>query len=139
MRARARPSSGIVDCVVLLDNMLDRDDGIGALGDDAARRDSHRLAGLERPLGRPAGRDPEDDRQRPGRVRRADGEAVHRRARERRQVDARARVLGEHAARGLGERHRLGLERPDAREHQRERLLDREQRRRIASAYANGP
>ena len=85
--------------VVMIDNILDGDDGIGALGHDAARRDSHRLPDRERTIGRPAGCDPEDDRQRGGRVSRADGESVHRRAREGRQVDASDCVLGQVPAR----------------------------------------
>ena len=35
---------GNLHVVVMLDNILDGDDGIGALGDDAARRDRHRLS-----------------------------------------------------------------------------------------------
>ncbi len=41
--------------VVMFDNILDGDDGVGALRDDAAGRDPHRLARRERaPAGRPA-------------------------------------------------------------------------------------
>ena len=56
----------------------------------------------DRGAGDPGG-DAEDDRQRPRRVRRAEGVAVHRRARKRREVDQGTRVLGEDAARRVGE------------------------------------
>ena len=90
--------------VALLD-VLDRDDGVGALRDDAARRDRHRLARPRARVDRPAG----GDRARrsgasPGASAGAQREAVHRRGRKRRQVDGRARVLGEHAAGGVLER-----------------------------------
>ena len=74
-------------------------DSVGAVRDDTSGRDPHRLAGRERPRRGHPGGDPEDDRQRSRRVRRADGVAVHRRARERRQVDHRGRRRSEHAAR----------------------------------------
>ena len=115
--------------VVMLDNVLDGDDGIGSFGNDAARRDRHRLAGLERARRGQSCSDPSDNRQRAGRVGRANGEAVHRRARERRQVDRRTSILGEHASGGRAERHRLRRQAADPRENRRERLFDREQAR----------
>ena len=113
----------------MLDNILDGDDGIGTFGNDAARRDRHRLAGLERARRGQSCSDPSDDRQRAGRVGRANGEAVHRRARERRQVDRRTSILGEHASGGRAERHRLRRQAAGPRENRRERLFDREQAR----------
>ncbi len=80
-----------VDAVVMLDNILDGDDGVRSVGHDAAGRDRHRLAGSERTRGRTAGGDLLHHGQRPRHVGGADGEAVHRGARERRQVDDRAR------------------------------------------------
>jgi hypothetical protein len=71
----------------------------------------------------------EDDRQPAGRVRRADGVPVHRRAREGRQVDRGRGVRGEEAAGRVLDRNGFGLERLHALEHPRERLLDRQQRR----------
>ena len=64
------------------------------------------------PLRRPAGRDPLDDRQRAGKVRRAHRKAVHRRARERRQVDERAHGLRGDAPGRVRDGHGLGAERP---------------------------
>jgi hypothetical protein len=120
--------------VVTLDNILDGDDGIGAVGHDAARRDLHRLAGGERAHGRPAGCDAVRDRQGSRRVDHAKREPVHRGARKRRQVDGGARVLGEHATGCRRDGHGLRRQRANVREHPRQRLLDREQsghRRRI--------
>ena len=105
-------------CVFIIDNILEGDDGIRALRDDAAGGDPHRLTGLQRLRRRPARGDPKDHRQHPRRVRRAHGEPVHRAARERRQVDHRARRLGEHAARRPLERDRLRRQRRGALEHE---------------------
>jgi glycosyltransferase involved in cell wall biosynthesis len=96
-----------LDFVVTIDNILERDDGIGAFRDGAPGGDSHGLSRLQGLLRRPARRDSEDHGQHSGRVRRANGEPVHRAARKRRQVDHRAGRFGEHAARGSFERHRL--------------------------------
>ena len=117
--------ASISTLVVMFDNILDGDDGIGAVGDDTARRDRDRLTGPERPPRGQAGRRAGDDRKRPGSVGSAHREAVHCRARERRQIDGRTRVGGQHPARRLRERHRLRLERAHAGEHERLRLLDR--------------
>jgi len=56
------------------------------------------------------------NRQRSGRVHCANGEPVHRAARERRQVDGRTRRLGKHVTRRLLELEPLPRERRDARE-----------------------
>ena len=92
----------------MLDNVLDGDDGIRAVGDDAAGRDGHRLARAECARSRPPGGDVLDDGQRSGHVGDANDESVHRRARERRQVDDGADVLRRHAAGGTLDRHDLG-------------------------------
>jgi hypothetical protein len=100
---------------------------IGTTLSHAAGGDPHRLARRESPLGRPARRDAGDDRQRPRRVGGAKSETVHRRSRERRQVDGRTGVLGEHPAGRILERDRLCVQRLHALEDERERLLDRQQ------------
>ncbi len=66
---------------------LDRHDRVGSVGNDSSRRDRHRLAHGERDARGPSGGDAVDDVQRAGRVGGADGEPVHGRAREGRQVD----------------------------------------------------
>ena len=109
---------------VLLAHVLDRDDGVGALGDDPARGDPHCLPGRQRARRRAPGRDAGDDRERARRVGRPQREAVHRRAREARQVDGREGVLRQHPSRSILERHRLRRERPDALQHAGERVLD---------------
>ncbi len=103
-------------------------DRVGALRHDAAGRDPHRLAALERPRGRPAGGDARDDRAaRPACPPPRSAKPSIAELAERRQVDRRERVLGQHAA-GCGiERHDLARKRPDPREHARERLLDGQQ------------
>ena len=53
----------------MFDNILDRDDGVGALGNDSAGRDPHRLASRERPARGPPGGDALDDNQRAGDIR----------------------------------------------------------------------
>ena len=78
-----------LDLVAFFDNVLDRHDGVGAVGNDAPGGDPHGLTRLERPWRGHAGCDLRDDRQPPGSVRRAKRKAVHRRARERRQIDGR--------------------------------------------------
>ena len=119
---------GDLHAVVTLDDELVLDDGVGAVRDDAAGRDPHRLAGLERPRRRARRRRcRKTTGSVPGRVGRANGVAVHRRARKRRQVDHRDGRLGEHAAGGAARaaraRHASGR---DALEHERLRLLERE-------------
>ena len=112
----------------MFDNNLDRNNRVGSHRHGAPGRDLHRLTGLERPLRGYAGRDPKDDRQLSRDVRRPDRKAVHRGARERRQVDQGRNVLREHAARGLADWKRLGFERTNPREHSREGFVDRQQR-----------
>ena len=91
-RGPARPaaSSGVV--------VLDRDDGIGAIGKARAGRDAGGRSGLDRHVRRGAGRDVTDDPQfdglglgRRGDIGRPDRVAVHRRIRPRRERDARRR------------------------------------------------
>ena len=65
-----------------------------------------------------------DDRERPGRVGRAESEPVHRRAGEAGQVDGRPRVLGEHAPAASASATGSRRERPRAREDVRERVVD---------------
>ena len=114
------------DLVVTMDNILEGEDGIGAVGDDTAGRDLHRLAGLERARRRAAGGDPLDHRERPGQVSGPNREAVHGGARERRQVDESARGLGRDAARRVPDSHLLGREHLRPGEHERLRLLESE-------------
>jgi hypothetical protein len=113
-----------VDNVVTLDNILDGDDGVGARGDDPACRDLHRFARLERALRRTAGCDPLNDWQRRGQVGGAYRKAVHRGARERRQVDKRPDRLRRDASGGFPNGHRLRRERLRTGEHERLRLLE---------------
>ena len=83
-------ASAISTSSVAHDDALDGDDRVGALRHDAARRDLDRLPGRERRARRDAPR-PTGRRSRsvPGQIGRPDGVSVHRRARERRQVDER--------------------------------------------------
>ena len=129
--ARANARSGLngrgdLDAVVLLDNVLDRDDGVGALGYDAARRDRHRLAGGQRARRGAAGGNMPHDRKRSGRVPGAEREAVHRRARKRRQVDCSTRGFGEDTSRRILQSERLRGDRPCPLEHGGQRLVNRE-------------
>ena len=96
-----------LDQPCLLGHDLDGHDRVRAFGDDAARRDGHRLAGRERSRRRVPGGDPSDDREPPWCVGGTQRKAVHRGAGERRQIDRRARSLREDASRGVGERHGL--------------------------------
>ena len=112
--------------VFSIDNVLERDDGIRAVRHDAAGRDAHRLAGLQRARRRPTRGDAEHHRQRPRSVGRANREPVHRAARERRQIDHRRRGLGEHAPGGLLERHPLRRQRFGALENEALGLLERQ-------------
>ena len=109
--------------VALLDE-LDGHDRVGAVRDDSPRRDSHRLTALERPRYGPARCDAGDDRERARGVGRPERKAVHRRAREARQVDRRERVLGQHPAGSGFEGHGLARKRPNAGQHEREGVLD---------------
>jgi hypothetical protein len=115
------------DLVVILDNILDGDDSIGAFGHDPARRDTHRLSKRESRCCRLAGRNPARDPKPPGRVSGSNGVAVHRRAGKRRQVDHRPGRLGEHPAGRFFERNALGRKRPRALHDQALSLVDRQQ------------
>ncbi len=66
------------DAAVLLPGELDGHDRVGALGERGAGRDPRRLAGAQRRRERRPGRALAADPQRPGRVGRPDGVAVHR-------------------------------------------------------------
>ena len=115
------------DPVVNLVNNLDRRHRVGSLRDDAAGRDPDRLAARESSFRRPPGRRPRDDGELPGDVRGPDGVPVHRRARERRQVDGRPCRLGEHTSRRLGERNLLRRKRDDARQDRLQRFVPRQE------------
>jgi len=95
-----------LECVLRLDNALDRNDRIGSGRNDRPGRDPHRLTRRERPCPWDAARCARD-RERPRRICGANGEAVHRRARKRRQIRGCQRRLGEHAAEGAREFDRL--------------------------------
>jgi hypothetical protein len=107
MRARVDRSRDL-HSVVNSANVLNRDNSIGGLGNDGTRRDGHSTTGLELPVERPAGSGLTDDPQCSRQIGRAYGEAVHRRARERRQVDTRRHLGRGDAAPSLGDRHALG-------------------------------
>ena len=96
--------------VVKYANVLNRDNGIGSGGHDCSRRDGHGTARFELPAERPARGGLADDAQAPRQIGRAHGETVHRRARERRQIDARMHVLRADAPARLGNRHGLHRE-----------------------------
>ena len=113
------------DRVVMIDNILERDDGISSVGDDASSRDPHRLARLEAALRRASRSDPETHGQRPRGVLGAQREPVHRRAVERRQVDRGRCRFRQHAADCSFDRHRLVRKPNDALEHELLRLFDR--------------
>ena len=102
----------------MFDNILDGDDGIGALGNGAAGRDPHRLSALQGSRHRPAGSDPRHHGEPARRVGRPHGVAVHRRARERRQIDGRPGGLGQYAAGGGFQPDRLGRKWPSVFEDQ---------------------
>jgi hypothetical protein len=96
------------------------------VSDDPAGRYPHCLAAVESPWRRRPRRDARDDRERPGSVGCPEGEAVHRRAREARQVDGRDCVGCEDAPGRVCDRHGLARERRGAREDAGERVLDRD-------------
>ena len=93
--------------VVMLDNVLDGDDGVGSLRHHAARGNRHRLACIQRTRGRDPGGNARDDGEPAGRVRRPYGETVHRRARERRQVDRSRSRRRRDPARGVSVQQKL--------------------------------
>ena len=91
-------------CVVLFDNHLYRSDGVGAFGHDRAGRDRNCIAWPDRPGERRARRRLADDPQCSRQVGGAHRVPVHRRARERREVDDGSHVLGQDATRGGADR-----------------------------------
>jgi hypothetical protein len=118
------------DDTVVLAHALDRDDGIGSVGDHSAGRDSGRGSRWERRRV-VAGRSAEGDRERRAGVASAYRVAVHRRAREGRQIERSPHRLGEHPADDRGSRHdALGLQGSARREQQGTGLIGLEERRR---------
>ena len=115
-------------------HQLERDDRIGPLGNRAAGGDRHRLAGRERPLGGRPGGDPGDDREAGAHagVLCPDREAVHRGAREGRQIDQRGGRLREDPAGRALNRDALCVEALRALENEPLCLRDRDQLRRRA-------
>ena len=114
-----------VDDRVFLDH-----DGVGAVGDDAAGEDPRGLAGAQRPVERPAGRDLADHLElRPDRrgVGRAHRIAVHRRHRLRRLGAQRRDVARQHAVVGRIERDHLLGQRLGARKNRGQRVGNRHQ------------
>jgi dolichol-phosphate mannosyltransferase len=114
-----------LNAVVMVDNILDGDDGIGPLGNNASGRDRHRLTRTELPRRGSTRRNAEDNRQLARRVGDPDREPVHRGARERGQVDEPSRSLGEHSSTGRLERNLLGRKRLNALEDKPLRLVNR--------------
>ena len=123
----ARNLASNLDLVVMLGNILDRDDGICAFGHDPARRDTHRLSLRKCTFRRFAGSNPGRYPKPARRVRGPNGVAIHCRAWKRRQVDDCPRGLGEHAAGRFFQRNALGWERPRALHNQALSLVDRQQ------------
>ena len=115
-----------LDNVVLLDNYLHLCDCVGSLRDDGSRRDGDRLAFAERPGERRARRRLADDAQRSRQVGGAHGVAVHRRARERREIHGRPHILGQDTAGGGPDLHRLCRQRMCRGEDPRLRLFEGE-------------
>ncbi|MDX6491165.1 MAG: hypothetical protein QOD43_1410, partial [Gaiellaceae bacterium] len=125
VRAR-RNSVSNLDSVVMFDNILDGDDGIGPVRHHPARGDRHRLACPQLALRRPPGRDPRNDRQCARRIRRAQGEPIHRRARKRRQIDHRGGRFRKHAPGGCLDRNAFRRQRLHALENQALGFLNRQ-------------
>jgi hypothetical protein len=115
-----------LDFVVALDNILDRDNGVGLCRHDRSGRDSHSRAGLElRAEGPPRGGLPGDP-QLPGQIGGAHGVTVHRGARERREVDPGHDVLRADATGGGGDWNELGRQWASAFQHLLVRLFESE-------------
>jgi hypothetical protein len=113
-----------LDFVVMFDNILDGDDGIGSVGERAAGRDRHRLARAKLAGGRPPGGNACDNGKPTRSVGCANGEAVHCRRVERREVDLAHGLFGQHAPGGLRQRDALYGQAADALEDPALRLLD---------------
>jgi glycosyltransferase involved in cell wall biosynthesis len=124
---RAQPHLRHVDVTVVLGDVLDRDDRVRAFRHDATRRDRHRVTCTERALRGPPGGNAPGDTEGSGRVGAAYRVAVHRRARERRQVGAGVSGLGEHATERCVELNDLRIERKRLLENERNRVVERDQ------------
>jgi hypothetical protein len=112
--------------VVALDNAFDWDNGVGCLRYDGPGRDGHSAAELELQVEWLARSGLADDLERPGQVGGPHGEAVHRRARERREVHSRKHVVQDDAAGGFGDLHALDRERCSTLQNAALRLLEGE-------------
>ena len=111
----------------MIDNILDGDDGIRTLGNDPAGRDRHRFPDRKCTRRRSTGGNAGDDGQCSRNVLGTNREAVHRRARKRREIDCRASRVGEHAAGSELEGNPLGRQRPHALEHEPLRFVHRQE------------
>jgi len=140
-RSHVRPGNDRLldlDAGVSFDNKLDRHDGIRAVGDDSPGCDRRRFALLEGAPGRAPGRDLLiGDSELPRGVGCTKGEAVHRRAGKRRQVDTGAGGFRQHTPGNLFERDRLALQRTGALEDEVLRRFQREKLRHLE--YATRP
>ena len=128
MCARGLEALRNLDVTVAFDHALDRDDGVGAVRAPHRRwRSPPPCPARAAPADGSPGRDAGGDRQLAGSVRRTDGEPVHRRAWERRQIRSRERRLGEHAAGRIRSGTGSSRKRLRSLEDARERVVDREQ------------
>ncbi len=120
------------DPIAFAPDVLLHDDRVGACRNGRAGEDAHSFAWADRPGEGPPGGGLADHVKGNGEgagVRGAQGVAIHRRIGERRLEAARDDVARQCAAKGLGERDELLVERTrNGGEHARQRLLDRHQR-----------
>src|SRR5262245_59135664 len=123
----ARDRRRYLYAIVLLDNDFDRDDSVGALRYDAARRHADRLALAELDIRRPPGERMGDDLEHPRRVLGADGIAVHGGAGEGRQIRDGKRRAEKHTIVRVAKRDRLDVEWRDPRQHGSECVGDRDE------------
>ena len=125
----ARPRGlGEGDAIAIGHGIFLDHDGVGALGDHAAGEDPHRLAGPQRLVERPAGRDLADHlqmRPRGGGIRGAHRIAVHRRHRLRRLGAQGRHVARQHAVKGRVQRGHFLRQWLGARENGCKRLGNR--------------
>ena len=131
-------------CIAMSDNELERHDAVGARGNHSTRSDRHRLAGREGfRSGSPRGyaiHHGQGSRSVSG----PDRESVHRRARKRRQVEARASGLRKQTPGGILETHGLGFDDLHPLEHTADRFFHADQRSHTATVddrfhgYARG-
>ena len=124
VRAGGRPVEQPDQLVAVDRRVLDRHDDVGARGDRRARRDVHRLAGADGPLGLVADQRAADDLQlrrvRRGSVGDVGGshrEPVHRGRRELGEIVRGDHVLGHHAAVRVRQRQTERSEWADGAEH----------------------